>query len=226
MGQAVRGGGAMQVEIIRMPADPKRQRLLEENFRLRHQVRIDQEGRQAANMPDGQGVDEFDAPGSVHILIIEGGEMVGGSRLTPLDRPNLLQTAYSGLVQGEFPDHPSLGADWTHYYVLPNRREGGRRTPESAALFSAVMEHALDEGYRFLTFVVPLAFIECCASVGWRITPLGAPLMLGGRPSVAAWIAVNETALFNARLACGVVDEHAPSGAWGPDSVPPSRFIH
>lgn len=216
----------MQVEIIRMPADPERQRLLEENFRLRHQVLIDREGWQAVNMPDGRVVDEFDAPGSVHILIIEGGEMAGGSRLTPLDRPNLLQTAYSGLVQGEFPDHPSLGADWTHFYVTPNRREGGRRTPGSAALFYAVMEHALEEGYRFLTFVVPLTFIECCAALGWRITPLGAPLILDGRPSVAAWIAVDETALFNARLACGMEDEAAPCDLWGSDSARPSRVIH
>lgn len=212
----------MQAEIIRMPADPEGQRLLEENFRLRHQVLIDREGAQAANMPDGRVVDEFDGPGSVHILIIEGSELVGGSRLTPLDRPNLLQTAYSGLVQGDFPDHPSLGADWTHFYVLSDRREGGRRTPESAALFCAVMEHALKEGYRFLTLVLPLTFIESCAAVGWRITPLGEPLMLDGRPRVAAWIDVTETALDNVRRTCGMSASRSAGSASGPTKSPPS----
>lgn len=194
----------MQVEIIRMPADRERQDLLEENFRLRHQIRMDRDGSQAVIKMGRPGVDEFDTPDAAHILIIERGALVGGSRLTPLDRPNLLQTAYSGLVHGDLPDHPSLGADWTHFYVLSDRCEDERRTPESAALFCAVMEHALNQGYRFLTFVLPLTLIQSCTSVGWRITPLGAPLVLDGRPSVAAWIAVDQAALNNVRRACGL----------------------
>ncbi|WEJ58253.1 acyl-homoserine-lactone synthase [Devosia sp. FJ2-5-3] len=215
----------MQVEIIRMPADPERQDLLEENFRLRHRVRLDRDDNQAVNTLDRRGVDEFDTPDAVHILIIEGGALVGGSRLTPLDRPNLLQTAYSGLVHGDLPDHPSLGADWTHFYVLSDRREDERRTPESAALFCAVMEHALKEGYRFLTFVLPLTLIQNCTSVGWRITPLGAPLVLDGCPSVAAWIAVDQAALNNVQRACGLSESLRRAASGAPDmSRRPGNF--
>lgn len=216
----------MQVEIIRMPADAERQHWLEENFRLRHKVLVDRGATQAVNIPDRRVVDAFDAPGSVHILIIEGGSIVAASRLTPLDRPNLLQTAYSGLVQGKFPDHSSLGADWTHFYVLADRREDGRSTPESAALFSAVMEHALSEGYSFLTFVVPLYLIENCAAVGWRITPLGAPVVLDGCPSVAAWISVTETALNNARRLCGQGGTPYIAHGWPDDATSPYGAVN
>ena len=41
--------------------------------------------------------------------------------------------------------------------------------------------------------------VEHGVSVGWRITPLGAPAMVDGKPTIAAWIEVSETALGNVR---------------------------
>lgn len=207
------GGKVMQVHIIRAPTSGETPKLLEENYRLRHKIFVELQGWHTLLRPDGRDVDDFDNADSTHILLTDGGELVGGSRITPLNRPNLLQTVFYGLVHGDLPADPSLGADWTRFYVRPDRREGRRRAPESAALFCAMMEYALAEGFTFITFVSSLSMVEHGTSVGWRITPLGAPAMVDGKATVAAWIEVSEQALYNVRRATGMSQALIPASA-------------
>jgi acyl-homoserine lactone synthase len=197
------GGRAMRVHIVHRPVDRYCLDLLERNYRLRHRIFVDLQGWEAIRRPDQRDVDAFDTDDATHLLLTDGDELVGGSRFTPLDKPNLLQTVFSGLVQYDLPASPSLGADWTRFYVRPDRREGRRRAPESAALFCAVMEYALLEGYSFITFVSTTYMLEHGVSVGWHITPLGEPATIDGKPTIAAWIEVNEAALANVRRATG-----------------------
>ena len=194
----------MQVHVIHAPHGCEEEALLEQNYCLRHKIFVERQGWEALRRPDGREIDAFDTEDATHILVSDRGEVVGGSRMTPLDKPNLLQTVFNGLVHGDFPDDPSHGADWTRFYVRPDRREGRRRAPESAALFCAVMEHALYQGYTFITFVSSLSMIEHGTSVGWKITPLGAPQMVEGKPTIAAWIEVSRQALDNVRRATGM----------------------
>lgn len=213
----------MQVHIVRDPADHTSLDLLEKNYRLRHTIFVDLQGWEALRRPDGRDVDAFDTADATHLLLTDGQDLVGGSRFTPLDRPNLLQTVFSGLVQGDLPASPSLGADWTRFYVRPDRREGRRRAPESAALFCAMMEYALCQGYTFVTFVSSIYMLEHGTAVGWKITPLGAPALVDGKPTIAAWIEVSEQALDNVRRVTGMTGPLLP--IWGgtfrvrPDTV-------
>lgn len=203
----------MQVHIVRAPVGGEFVPLMEENFRLRHRIFVELQGWHALRRADERDVDAFDNEDATHILLTHEGELVGGSRVTPLNRPNLLQTVFNGLVHGNLPADPSLGADWTRFYVRPDRREGRRRAPESAALFCAMMEYALREGFTFITFVSSLSMVEHGSAVGWRITPLGAPAMVDGKATVAAWIEVSEQALYNVRRATGMGQTLIPASA-------------
>lgn len=193
----------MKVHLIREPADQQSKELLERNYRLRYTIFVDLQGWEALRRPDRRDVDAFDTADATHLLLTDGDELVGGSRFTPLDKPNLLQTVFSGLVQQKLPASPSLGADWTRFYVRPDRREGRRRAPESAALFCAMMEYALLEGYAFITFVSTTYMLEHGTAVGWRIVPLGLPELIDGKPTIAAWIEVGQQALDNVRRVTG-----------------------
>lgn len=193
----------MQVHIVRDPADRQDCALLEMNYRLRHRVFVDLQGWEALRRPDQRDVDEFDNGDATHILLVDAGNVVGGSRVTPLDRPNLLHSVFHDLVQSELPADPSLGVDWTRFYVRPDRREGRRRAPESAALFCSVMEYALNEGFAYITFVSSVYMLEHGTAVGWRITPLGESRLIDGKPTIAAWIEVSGAALDNVRSATG-----------------------
>lgn len=214
----------MRLHIVRDPADRQGRDLLEQNYHLRHRVFVENQGWEALRRPDGRDVDAFDNADATHLLITDSdGTLVGGSRITPLDRPNLLQTVFNGLVQGELPAHPSQGADWTRFYVHPDRREGRRRAPESAALFCSVMEYALSQGLSYITFVSTIYMLEHGTAVGWRITPLGAPVLSEGKPTIAAWIEVSEAALENVRRATGMRSSLMPALPARLRAPPPER---
>lgn len=118
----------MHVHIVRGPADRQSRSLLEHNFRLRHKVFVERQGWEALRRPDGRDVDEFDNADATHILIIDGEDVVGGSRITPLDRPNLLQTVFHGLVQEDLPAIPRLGPIGRAFTCVPiDARAGGVR---------------------------------------------------------------------------------------------------
>ena len=202
----------MQVHVVRNPATRQDYSLLEENFRLRHKVFVEQQGWSTLRRPDGRDVDAFDNEDATHILLVDRDELVGGSRMTPLDRPNLLHSVFRDLLEEELPAAPSLGVDWTRFYVRPDRREGRRRAPESAALFCSVMDYALTEGFAYITFVSSIYMLEHGTAVGWRITPLGRPRNIDGKPTLAAWIEVSQTALENVRLATGMKWEASAPG--------------
>jgi acyl-homoserine lactone synthase len=52
--------------------------------------------------------------------------------------------------------------------------------------------------------------LEHGTAVGWKITPLGHPVMSEGKPIIAAWIEVSEQALHNVRRTTGVSKPLAP----------------
>ncbi|MNL58714.1 hypothetical protein D3C87_1823740 [compost metagenome] len=57
--------------------------------------------------------------------------------------------------------------------------------------------------------------LEHGTAIGWRITPLGAPVMSEGKPTIAAWIEVSEAALDNVRRATGFARSLLPlDGGW------------
>lgn len=207
----------MKLHIVRTPGDRQSHDLLEHSYRLRYRVFVERQGWEALRRPDGRDIDDFDNEDATYLLVTDQDGLVGGSRLTPLDRPNLLQTVFHGLVEDSLPAQPSLGADWTRFYVRPDRREGRRRAPESAALFCAVMEYALQEGLSFITFVSSIYMLEHGTAVGWRITPLGRASIIDGKPTVAAWIEVSEAALSSVRRATGLEGPLLPVIASGLD---------
>jgi len=206
----------MQVHLVGAHNRRQYADLLEQNHRLRHRVFVELQGWEALRRPDKREIDQFDGPDATYILVTDEGELVGGSRFNRLDGPNLLQTVFPGLVTEEFPAPPELGADWTRFYVRPDRREGRRRAPESAALFCSMMEYALSEGFSFITFVSTVYMVELGVAMGWRIVLLGSPAKIDGKPTVAAWIEVSEAALASVRRTTGIDRQLLPHGTRTP----------
>lgn len=145
----------MKVHIVRTPADQWTTDVLERNERLRHTISADSQGWEAMRRPENCDIGTFDAADATHLLVIDGDELVGSSRRTPLDEPSLLQTVFSGLMHDDLPASPSHGADWTRFCARLDRREGWRRAPESAALFCAT-KRALGDARRAMGTSNPL----------------------------------------------------------------------
>lgn len=194
----------MRIHVVRGEADANSRLLLERNFKLRHQIFVEQQGWEALRRPDKRDVDAYDTDLATHMLVTQDDDLVGGSRFNRLDTPNLLTGVFAHLMESELPGSPSDGVDWTRFYVRPDRRERRRRAPESAALFCAMMEYALAQRFSYVTFVSSIYMLEHGTAVGWRITPLGMPVLIDGKPTIAAWIEVSQAALANVRHATGI----------------------
>jgi acyl-homoserine lactone synthase len=64
--------------------------LLEQAFRLRHSIFVDERGWEVLRRPDGREIDQFDDEDAVHELALHDGAVVGYHRMRPTTRPHLL----------------------------------------------------------------------------------------------------------------------------------------
>lgn len=177
---------------------------LEQHYRLRHKVFVDRLGWTALRSPDCRETDQFDNPFAVHLLVLDGATVLGGSRLNSHQFPTLITTEFKHLLDRPFPDDLSRGAEWTRFYVSPSAQDRAGHAPEASLLYCAIMEYALLQGLSFVSFVSTIYTVELGTSIGWKITPLGPPSLVDGKPTVAATIQVSYDALVSAQASLGV----------------------
>lgn len=177
---------------------------LEQHFRLRHQVFVERLKWLELRRSDNRDIDEFDSGHAVHLLVVDGSTVLGGSRLISHQFPTLLTTVFPDLVQRPFPDDPSRGAEWSRFYVAPIAADRFGHSPEASLLYCAIMEYALLQDLTFVSFVSTIYTVELGVSIGWKITPLGPPRLHDGKPTVAATIEVSQSALATAQCSLGV----------------------
>src|SRR4029453_10530110 len=88
----------------------------------RHRILVDERGWEELRRPDGLERDQFDTEDAVHLIEMDGGGVIGGSRLISTVRPTLLSEVFPYLVErGEVPRDEAV-LDWSRIFVLPSRR--------------------------------------------------------------------------------------------------------
>lgn len=179
---------------------------LEQDFKLRHKIFAERQNWKAIQRPDKRDIDQFDDAFATHLLLLENNTVIGGSRLNELTRANLTVDVFSWLIEKPFPDTPRNGADWTRFYAAPASSQTSKRSDVSAQIYCGMMEYALLQGYTFLTFVSSIYMIEIATAMGWNVSPLGMPRIIEGKPTVAAWIEVSNSALLSARTKFGITE--------------------
>lgn len=111
------------IRLITGCADPRHQDLLEEHYRLRHEIFVGERGWSALARPDGREIDAYDTPQAVYVLAIDDGHAVGGYRFLPTSGPHLLHDRYSHLVHGLVP-HGREIHEWSRFFIRMDRRGG------------------------------------------------------------------------------------------------------
>lgn len=111
------------IRLITGSADPRHQDLLEEHYRLRHEIFVGERGWTALAQPDRREVDAYDTPHTVYVLAIDDGHVVGGYRFLPTCTPHLLQDRYSHLVDGPVPRGREIH-EWSRFFIRKDRRGG------------------------------------------------------------------------------------------------------
>ena len=72
--------------------------MLEQHFRLRHEIFVGERGWNALRQTDGLDVDRYDDENAVYLLAADNDRVVGGLRLYPTLLPHMLSETFPHLT--------------------------------------------------------------------------------------------------------------------------------
>ena len=167
---------------------------LEQAYRLRHRVFVEEKGWQRLRSKDGLERDGFDDAYAIHLMIVEAGVVVGYSRLLPTSRPHLLSDVYPYLAQRSIPRGGDV-FEWTRYCVAPRKRGDGAVGNTGSQLLYCVLDYAMSQGVAALTMQSDPLWITRFLDFGFHVEPLGLPQQLDGDLTVALCVHLSKEAL-------------------------------
>ncbi|WP_157018053.1 acyl-homoserine-lactone synthase [Mesorhizobium xinjiangense] len=158
---------------------------LDQAFRLRHRIFVEEKGWTDLRSDDGRETDRFDDEHAVHMLYIIDDRVVGYQRMLPTIRPHILSDVLPELCESERPAGPDIW-EWTRYCVEPGCRERGRMlSPVANALLSGIVEWGLETGVSTILIEMNPLWLLRLVQLHFRVVPLGIPKAIGGEETLA-----------------------------------------
>ena len=176
---------------------------MEQAFRLRHKVFVEEVGWTELAKPDGREIDQFDTEHAVHMLYIEKGEVLGYQRMLPSTRPHILSDVTPQLCQVD----PPVGFhiwECSRHCVAPDHRKKGRFvSPIANVLLSGMVEWGMDNGVSIAIIEdIPFRMIHF-VQLHFRICPLGVPKKVGNHDLIAFMVSFDQRTLQRLRVCRG-----------------------
>lgn len=158
---------------------------MDQAYRLRHRVFVEERGWSDLTRADGREIDQFDTADAVHMLFIDQNEVLGYQRMLPSTKPHLLSEVLPQLCEEERP----VGAhiwEWTRYCVAPGYREHGRAlSAVSNALLSGFVEWGLENKIWAVIIEMQPLWALRLLQLHFRVSALGLPQTVSGEDVVA-----------------------------------------
>jgi acyl-homoserine lactone synthase len=158
---------------------------MEQAFRLRHRVFVEEKGWTDLAREEGREIDQFDNEHAVHMVYVDGGRVFGYQRMLPTTGPHLLSDVMPQLCEGEPPVSPHIW-EWTRYCVEAGHRERGRiLSPVANVLLAGVVEWGLATDVDTIIIEMNPLWLLRLVQLHFRVTPLGVPMTIDGEEVVA-----------------------------------------
>ena len=174
--------------------------LIEQSYRLRYRVFVEEKKWQALVRDDRRDVDQFDNDDAVHLLYVDsGGSVLGCQRMLPSTKPHLMSVVLPQLCDGEQPTGANIW-EWTRYAVDPSRRDRGRMlSPIAISLLTGLVEWGLIKGIDTIIIQMNPLWLLRLVQLHFRVTPLGFPQEIDGEATIAVTAAFNRSTLAKLR---------------------------
>jgi acyl-homoserine lactone synthase len=180
--------------------------LIEEHFRIRHDIYVGERGWADLERSDGREVDQFDTETATYLLgITPKGRVVAGSRLVPSLEPHLLSDVFPHLAERGVPRAADI-FEWTRVFVIPELRNPGSPCSAAGVVYCGILEFCLQQGIRQLSIVCEDYWFDRLASLGWHPKRLGPSYDHRGSKIVGLITSVTQTALSTTRQSYGITD--------------------
>jgi acyl-homoserine lactone synthase len=182
--------------------------VLEQHFRIRHDIFVDERRWETLRKPDKREVDDYDNEDTIYLLALEERRVVGGHRLYPTTKPTMMSEIFPHLadVRG-FPSNPLIW-EWSRYFIVRDRREGDL----NLQLMAAVQEVCLTEGIMHISAIMETWWLPRFHEAGFVVTPLGLPVLVDDAWTMAALIDISQDTLRTLNERTGVPSVIARNG--------------
>jgi acyl-homoserine lactone synthase len=165
--------------------------VLEQHFRIRHDIFVEERKWETLRKPDKREIDSFDNEDTIYLLALEGCRVVGGHRLYPTTKPTMMSEVFPHLadVRG-CPSNPLIW-EWSRYFIVRDRRDGNL----NLQLMTAVQEFCLAEGIVQISAIMETWWLPRFQEAGFVVAPLGLPALVENAWTMAALIDVSRDTL-------------------------------
>jgi acyl-homoserine lactone synthase len=165
--------------------------VIEQHFRLRHEIFVEERKWETLRRPDGREIDSYDNEDTIYLLALDGRRVVGGHRLYPTTKPSMMGEVFPHLasVRG-YPVDPLIW-EWSRYFVVRDRRDGVL----NLQLMAAVQEFCLDQGIEQVSAIMETWWLPRFHEAGFVVSPLGLPALVENAWTMAATIDVRRETL-------------------------------
>ncbi|MFZ4606774.1 MAG: acyl-homoserine-lactone synthase, partial [Caulobacter sp.] len=166
--------------------------LMDDMFRIRHEVFVDLKGWEELRRPDGRETDPWDRADAAYLLAVVDGRVVGGARFNGGGGPTL-----AGQILPElFADAPPIGEDFLEMSRLFARSHAALKdllSPVISELLVAAAELQRIVGGRGALTIMELKLAQALLAWGGHPEPLGLPQRT--RDGVLVGVMTHATAL-------------------------------
>jgi acyl-homoserine lactone synthase len=177
------------------------QALLEQYFRLRHDIYVTERKWRQIERPVPLEIDAFDTQHAIYLLgIDDNGAIGGGCRLVPTTCPHLLSDIFPMLAASNPPRAEDI-YEWSRFFVSPDLRKIGEPSPAAGMVLCGLLEACLALGISQISVVCEAFWPKRLEQLGWSIERLGKTLGQPDGDILALLIQVNFEALDKTRAA-------------------------
>ncbi|MEQ1935901.1 MAG: acyl-homoserine-lactone synthase [Fimbriimonadaceae bacterium] len=183
------------------PAD-----LLEESYRLRHDVYVRDRGWKALERPDEREIDQFDTLDAVYFVWADDRRVLGGARFIPTHKPHLMSDVFPEIAT--IAPVPRSEDVWEITRFFSVRDPSGRITRNNVIgdILCGMFEMGLHHGLSGISVVCDTFFLPRFLEQDIRAIPLGLPTPYPEGICIACVMPVNHEQLCAARQARGVTE--------------------
>jgi acyl-homoserine lactone synthase len=178
---------------------PKQQALLEASYCVRHEEYVKGRGWKALAKPDGREIDQFDTADATYLIWEDGGEVLGGARLIPTNKPHLMSELFPQIVTLASVPRTSRVWELTRLYSTRGGSSQVNRRRVTGDVFSAMFELGIAYELEGISIVCDAFFVTRFLDMGMEVKPLGLPTPYDEGICIAVILPVNAKQLLIAR---------------------------
>ena len=167
--------------------------VLEDYFRIRHEIYVGERGWAELARPDGREIDQFDRPDTIYLMALEGSRVVGSHRLVPTTGPTLMSDLFPQLSLRPI-IRQADAYELSRVFVVRDYRGSHVEPKVESIIMAGTMEFALTVGLRKFTIVMETWWLPRFMAMGWNPRPLGVPVDINGMSCIGVSIDVTDAA--------------------------------